>query len=194
MQRSRSASIFRRTHPDTLVAVTTDHANSKLGLNGMGGGYPTSSQRFATLADVKMSFPEILKRIEKSGMAIIDIIASATDYRMSERRAVLFAEVLAGEYPDLYDQMNSVVTQLGQIVANRTGVGWTGNTHTVNYVSLVGFGPGAEHFRGIVQNTDIFDRYTEFAGIDFKNSAALLIADVGPEAGEVENHAGYALA
>ena len=247
---------FQRSHPDTLIVITTDHANSNLGLNGMGGGYRTSSQRFATLADIKMSFPEILKRIEKLGTKIkvpaipsdpednlevadpmakldpngktegdkgepdpkdddktkftaavqlssaikvepkvvIDVIAAATGYRMSERRAVLFTKTLAGEYPALYDQMNSAVTQLGQLIANRTGVGWTGNTHTADYVTLVAIGPGAENFRGIVQNTDIFGHYTGFADIDFKNASAPLIAHAGPEAGDVEDHASYALA
>ena len=246
---------FQRSHPDTLIVVTTDHANSNLGLNGMGPGYRNSSQRFTALAEVKMSFPEILKRFEKAGTkikvpkfvedaedkldvpdpmskidpdgktegepdpkdakdddktkftaavqtaavniepkAVIEIVAETTGYRMSERRAALFAKVLAGDNVALYDQMNSVVTQLGQIVANRTGVGWTGNTHTADYVTLTAIGPGAEHFRGIVQNTDIFTHYTQFAGIDFKNASAPLIADAGPEAGEVEDHASYALA
>ena len=126
--------------------------------------------------------------------AIIEILAETTGYRISERRAALFAKVLAGDYSTLYDQMNSTVTQLGQLVANRTGVGWTGNTHTADYVTLTAIGPGAEHFRGIVQNTDIFTHYTQFAGIDFKNASAPLIADAGPEAGEVEDHASYALA
>ena len=249
---------FQRKHPDTLVVMTTDHANSNLGLNGMGGGYRNSSQRFATLGDVKMSFPEILKRIEKVAQkikvpaypsdpedklevhdpmakidpdgksegdkgepvpakpdddktkftaavqlssalavepkALIDIIADATGYRMSERRAVLFAKVLAGYYPALYDQMNSQVTQLGQLLANRLGVGWTGNTHTSDYVTLCAVGPGAELFRGVVQNTDVYVHYTQFAGIDFKNPTAPLIACAGPEAGDVEHHARYALA
>ncbi len=250
---------FQRRHPDTLLVMTTDHANSNLGLNGMGGGYRTSSQRFATVSQVKMSFPEILKRIEKAGQkikvppqtndpedkldvpdpmakvdpggksegdkgeavpkpekeddktkftaavqlsnallveprAIIEVIAEATGYRMSERRALLFAKVLAGEYPALYDQMNSAVSQLGQILANRFGVGWTGNTHTADYVTLSAIGPGAELFRGLVQNTDLFVYYTQFAGIDFRNATAPLIAARGPEAGQVEDHAAYALA
>ena len=259
---------FQRTHPDTLIVMTTDHGNSNLGLNGMGGGYRTSSQKFATLGEIKISFPRLLKRLERAGTkikvpphptdpedkldvpdpmvkidpnhkpenekedddpkdeksdktdkaekdddktkftaavkpasafrvepkAVIDIIAEATGYRMSERRAVIFTKVLAGEYPALYDQMNSVVTQLGQIIANRTGLGWTGNTHTADYVTLVAIGPGAERFRGIVQNTDIFGHYTGFAGIDFKNASAPQIAHAGPEAGDVEDHARYALA
>jgi alkaline phosphatase len=264
---------FQRKHPDTLVVITTDHANSNLGLNGMGGGYRTSSQRFATIKDVRMSFPEILKRIEKAGEkikipptpsdpedkldvadpmakidpkgkvegekepekpdkssdetepgakaaggqkpkeekpaftgavqlssayrvkpeAIVSIVADATGYKTSLRRAALFARVLAGEYPALYDQMNSAVTQLGQLMGNRLGVGWTGNTHTADYVQVLAIGPGSERFQGLVQNTDVFVHYTQLAGIDFKNPTAPLIAHAGPEADEAEGSAGYAV-
>ena len=244
---------FQRQHPDTLLVLTTDHGNSNLGLNGMGGGYRHSSQRFAALAQVRMSFPEILKRLTKAGekikvpavpadpedkldipdpmakvdpggksegeketeksdktpsedektkftsavqlasalriepKTVADIIADATGYRMSARRAALFARVLAGEYPALYDQMNSVVTQLGQLLANRTGIGWTGNTHTADLVPIVAFGPGAEHFTGLMENVDLFTRYTQLAGIDFKNAVLPLIAESdGPSAEEAE--------
>ena len=246
---------FQRRHPDTLLVLTTDHANSNLGLNGMGSGHRTSSQRFATLAEVKMSLPEILKRLEKAGQkikvpasredledkldvadpmaridpggesegekdsekkddektkftgavkmasayrvepkAIVDILAATTGYKVSARRAALFAKVLAGEYPQLFDQMNPAVTQLGQLLANRTGIGWTGNTHTADYVGLIALGPGSDQFRGFVENTDIFVRYTAFAGIDFRNETAPLIAHAGPEADEAEQPARYAIA
>lgn len=253
---------FQDRHPDTLLVITTDHANSNLGLNGMGGGYRTSSQRFATLEQVKMSFPEILKGLEARGekvkvapivsdaedklevadpMTIIDptgetegegkgaektdgrretaklgddktrftaavqvsalhvepsiiieALAEATGYRMSPRRAALFAKVLAGDAPQLYDQMNPVVTQLGQLLGNRIGVGWTGNTHTADYVQLIALGPGSERFAGFLDNTAIFALYTALAGIDFKNAAAPLIADAGPEAHDVEHPGRYA--
>lgn len=266
---------FQRKHPDTLVVITTDHGNSNLGLNGMGGGYGASSQRFATLKDVRMSFPEILKRMEKAGekikvpalpsdvedklvipdpMAkvdpngkvegekekepvdkaiaaaladptktdaekaktaeekakfttavqlasairvkpedIISILADTTGYKPSLRRAALFARVLANDYQALFDQMNSPVTQLGQFMGNRLGVGWTGNTHTSDYVQLLAVGPGSELFQGLVQNTDVFVHYTQLAGIDFKNPTAPLIAHAGPEADEAEGCHRYAL-
>src|SRR5690606_2784690 len=123
--------------------------------------------------------------------AIADIIGEATGYRMSPRRAALFAKVLAGEAPQLNDQMNSVVTQLGQLLANRTGVGWTGNTHTADYVQLVAIGPGSEHFAGFLENTDVFTHYTTLAGIDFRNKVAPLIA-AGPEAESSERPGRYA--
>jgi alkaline phosphatase len=245
---------FQKTHPDTLVVMTTDHANSNLGLNGLGGGYRTSSQRFATLTEFKMSFPEILKRIEKVSqkiklpapqsdpedalavadpMAVIDpngksegepaaksdddktkftaavqmssaikatpqtimsVIAETTGYKMSERRAILFGKVLAGESFQLFDQMNSAITQLGQLFGNRTGLGWTGNTHTADYVQLLAIGPGSELFQGFIENTDVYHHYTALAGIDFKNPTAPLIAHRGPEADQAERPGQYASA
>lgn len=223
---------FQKKHPDTLVVVTTDHGNSNLGLNGMGGGYQQSSQRFATLKEVKMSYPEILTMIEKRGerikapaspadvedqltsggkpisdedkkrftsavrtgtgikvdpAAIIELIAEATGYTTSLRRATLFSKVMAGEYHALYDQMNSIVSQFGQLMANRLGMGWTGNTHTADYVPIMAKGPGAELFAGFIENTDVFQKYLSLAGIDFKNPTAPLIAHTGPEAHEVES-------
>lgn len=226
---------FQQRHPDTLIVCTTDHANSNLGLTGMGGGYGTSSQRFATLGEITMSFPGILKQLSLAGKPIQvpaipedaedrlgkrtttkdptkftaavptaalhiepakiqEIIAETTGYRMSPRRAGLFAKVLAGTAPQLFDQMNPVVTQLGQLLGNRLGIGWTGNTHTADYVQLTAIGPGSERFNGLLENTDVFGHYTALAGIDFKNPTAPLIAHAGPEADEAERPARYGMA
>ncbi|HET6408447.1 MAG TPA: alkaline phosphatase [Chthoniobacteraceae bacterium] len=237
---------FQKQNPDTLIVITSDHGNSNLGINGMGGGYRQTPLRFKALAEIKASYPEILKRIQKVGekikvpslgtdpedkldipdpmakvvppgdedkdeepkvnsgvqmasalqidpKAIADIIGEATGYQMSARRAGLFAKVLGGEYQALYVQMNSVVSQLGQLMANRVGVGWTGNTHTADYVQLLAIGPGSERFTGLLQNTDIFSHYTKLAGIDFQNpSVPLLAATDFDDAHDVEGSERYA--
>ena len=58
---------FQQRNPETLIVLTTDHGNSNPGLNGMGGGYRHSPQRFASLSQIKAFFPEILKRLEEAG-------------------------------------------------------------------------------------------------------------------------------
>jgi alkaline phosphatase len=239
---------FQKAHPDTLIVITTDHGNSNLGLNGMGGGYRQTPKRFKALAEIKASYPEILDRLQKAGQKIkvppfvpdpedkldipdpmakvvppgedkdneeepktnsgakmdsvyqvkakdiIQIVGDATGYMMSERRAILFAKVLCGEYQALYDQMNSVVSQLGQLMANRVGIGWTGNTHTADLVQVVALGPGSERFAGVIQNTDIFKHYTRLAGIDFKNPKVDLLAAADlDECEDVEGIERYAL-
>ncbi len=233
---------FQKEHPDTLVVITTDHANSNLALNGMDGGYKGSGLRFKNLAGVKMSAPEILKLMEKKGTKlklpktvsdaedavktfpnpyleqekaraakeakenpgkftaavqaatgyevtpgdIMAILHDTTGYKPSERRARLFSEVLHGKYVPLYDQMNSPVNQLGQLMANWLGLGWTGNTHTADLVNLLAYGPGSEQFGGYLENTDIFKIYTKLGDVDFVNPHLPHYAGVGPEAAEVE--------
>jgi hypothetical protein len=79
--------------------------------------------------------------------------------------------------------MNSAVAQLGQLMANHLGIGWTGTAHCSDFVPLVATGPGAERFRGFIQNTDVFRHYTQLAGIDFKNPSLPIKEDlkVGPD-------------
>lgn len=58
---------YQKENPDTLLVLTTDHANSNLGLNGMDGGYIGSGTRFKNFLNVRMSYSEILKLLEKKG-------------------------------------------------------------------------------------------------------------------------------
>jgi hypothetical protein len=48
-------------------------------------------------------------------------------------------------------------------------------------------GPGAERFRGLLQNTDLFPNYVALAGVKFKNPESPLLADGGPSAAEAED-------
>ena len=123
---------------------------------------------------------------------IIEVVRVATGYRMPRARALMLGEVLAGESWTLFDQMNPVITQFGQLMANYLGIGFTGNTHTSDYVPILAVGPGAERFAGLIENTDVFKHYTELAGIRFANPSLPLLAGDGWEADEVEQIARYA--
>jgi hypothetical protein len=114
------------------------------------------------------------------------LIEGATGYAVPEKKAEAFVRFLAGRDRPLYDGMNSLSTQLGQLLANHFGVGWTGNAHTADYVPLVAVGPGAERFRGFVQNTDVFAHYLALAGLRLQNPTWPLLAESGPSAAEVE--------
>jgi alkaline phosphatase len=125
---------------------------------------------------------------------IQEIVGAATGYNVSDRRAGWFRAYLEKKGTCVYELMNSDVVQLGQLVGNHIGVGWTGNVHTSDYVPVTALGPGAERFGGFIQNVDVFRHYTQLAGIDFKNPDEPLIACTGREASEVENLKEYALA
>jgi len=186
---------FQRHHPGTLVVVTTDHGNANLGLNGMGTSYRDSSHRFRNLAGVRASFPEILKVLKtvRTEAEAIAVLADQTGFRADPAKIALLLPFVNSKGSALFEQMNSDVAALGQILANHLGIGFTGTTHTSDYVPIVAMGPGADRFRGLIHNTDVFRTYTDLAGIDYRNpdEPLLAFADLAPE---VENIASYAVA
>jgi hypothetical protein len=97
------------------------------------------------------------------------------------------ARYLAGEWQPVYPQLDKTSAQLGQLLANHYGIGWTGTAHTADHVELVAVGPGADRFRGFVRNTDVFRHYTDLARIRFRNVEAPLMSECGPTAMEVES-------
>ena len=125
---------------------------------------------------------------------IIEIIEAGTGYRLSTKKAELLRPYLMKTGSALYDLMNSDVCALGQVMGNHLGIGFTGNAHTADFVPVTAVGPGAERFRGFIQNIDVFNHYTDFAGITFRNPQEPLIGQVGPDAGQVEDVEAYQLA
>lgn len=122
---------------------------------------------------------------------IMKIIPDLTGCKVSQRRSEWLIPFLSHKGHAMYEIMNNEMAQLGQLLGNFYGIGWTGNAHTADYVPLIALGPGAELFRGFVENVDMFRHYTTLAGIDFKNPTVPLTAQVGPEAGDVENTEEY---
>jgi alkaline phosphatase len=198
---------FQRQVPETLLVITTDHGNSNLGLNGMGTSYGQSPGLFARLARVKKSFAELAKDFQRVGgvtmstkdgtssrlvlstSQLTELLEAGIGCTITPPQASLFTRYLAGEHPPLYEQMNGLSAQLGQLLANHLGIGWTGNSHTADYVPLLAVGPGAERFRGFLQNTDVFHHYLALARIRFRNPEVPLLAECGPTAREAERPA-----
>lgn len=62
---------FQRTHPDTLVVITTDHGNGNMGVNGSGSSYGQSSTMFRKVARVKYSLAEVMRRLRRKPPEIV---------------------------------------------------------------------------------------------------------------------------
>ena len=184
---------FQRERPDTLLVMTTDHGNGNPGLNGMGDKYGSSPKLFANLSRVKCSLPEIQKKVERiqNEEDLRLVFEQLTGFQPTLPQASLLISFLEKKGLALYDSMNSITVQIGQLLANHWGVGWTGGAHTGDYVPLLAVGPGAERFRGFIQNTDVFKHYLALAKIDFRNPEVPLIAEADPSAGGVEEIAAY---
>ncbi|MBI3876207.1 MAG: alkaline phosphatase [Verrucomicrobia bacterium] len=188
---------FQKRHPDTLIVITTDHPTGNPGLSGIGLNYGFSSALFTNVQRVKKSFSEILKQwnvpgpdtplpakgtipppVEQDPKAIADAIREATDYQVSLEKAAVLAPFLTRKGKAQFALMNAAVAQLGQLMANHIGIGWTGTAHCSDFVPLTALGPGAELFRGFILNTDVFRHYTQLADIDFKNPSLPIKEDL----------------
>jgi hypothetical protein len=126
---------------------------------------------------------------------IVEALRDLTGYKVSPRRAEMLIPFLAKKGRVLYDLMNSETAQLGQLMGNYLGIGWTGHSHTADYVILNALGPGSELFRGFIQNTDVFHHYLALAGIKFRNPTEPLVAgNDTPRPHSTENTDEYKLA
>lgn len=179
---------YQKRVPETLLVVTTDHGTGGPALNGLGGSYGDTNSRFANLLRARRSFEAMLPSLPKEpgAAAIRALLKEGTGFEAPDDKLTALLGYLEKKWQPLFDGMDGRTMQFGQLLGNYYGVSWTSGAHTSDYVPLLAFGPGAAQFRGFQRNTDIFRRYTDFAGIDFRNPEMPLLAECGPSAGEVE--------
>ena len=167
-------------HPDTLVVVTTDHGTSNPGLCGMGSLYSQSTLCLERIAAVTASFYTIDQRLKKlaegdgapSRDAVVEVVRGATGIELTATESGAVQRAAAGNHSTvLNSQYRNFQGVLGQVLANHNGIGWTGETHTADYVMITACGPGSELFRGLLPNTDVFDHLTKLMGISYRNPA-----------------------
>ena len=184
---------FQREHPDTLLVITTDHATGNPGLNGMGDNYQKSNAHFRNVLSVRQSIPEIAKRLllAENPKDFDRRLFESTGYVMSARRRELLDPYLKKKGYALFDAMASDVAALGQVLANHTGMGFTSTAHTSDLVPLLAMGPGSDAFRGFIANTEVFERYVGFAGVEFRNRQEPLVAGYQPHPGSFEQVRDY---
>jgi alkaline phosphatase len=184
---------FQAEHPDTLIVITTDHATGNPGLNGMGDNYQKSNAHFRNLLSVRQSVPEIAKRLllAENPKDFERRLFESTGYVMSARRRELLDPYLKKKGYALFDAMASDVAALGQVLANHTGMGFTSTAHTSDLVPLLAMGPGSDAFRGFIANTEVFERYVGFAGVEFRNRQEPLVAGYQPHPGSFEQVRDY---
>lgn len=198
---------FARQDGETLVVLCTDHGNANPGLNGMGGSYGTSDQCIARAIAAKASFTEIARQLgnrsdytmdaTKASDAratavakVTEVIRAAYGVELPAAHASAIARAAGGEKGIVLNaQQDTLVGVLGQVLANVTGVGFVGTSHTADYATSTAVGPGQEHFEGLLRNTDVFTKLTQLMGTPFKNptaeepaQTAALMADAEPAA------------
>ena len=147
---------FQEEEPETLILITTDHGCGGAQLNGIGPGYLDSGPALSRLTPMTRSFEGLYREIREGG-DLQTLLARHLQIDLPASEAEeLHARVVQEQISSL-----AFCQRMGQLVAPRTAVGWTSQSHTAEHVEFTACGPGAEAFSGYVQNAAIFHQLVE---------------------------------
>lgn len=157
---------FQKAHPDTLVVITGDHETGGLSITNAQtdlGAQSASTRFYAAVAHF-----ELVSRITGSLDAAVRALGPRPDDAAIDR-------VLARFFPGfrLDDDLRAALREgrmlernfgytgqsvLSRMVSRQTGIYWGTTGHTTEPPVVAALGPGAEHFRGYMDNTEFAGR------------------------------------
>lgn len=148
---------FTAGRDDTLVIVTTDHANSNPGLNGHGSGYGDTDRLFANTFGARQTNDWIMRGLAEDTAtdAIRARVLQGSGVALTSEETTLLARALRKDYADAYRERRSALVILGQLLSNHYAIGWNGVAHTSDLVDVLACGPGSENLGGFLLNTDL---------------------------------------
>lgn len=137
---------FCKGRDDTLLVVTTDHANANPGFAGYG---PTEGAQFKRLCAAKESFRSIFRRLRampgaKGGTELAALLRDGQGVSLNEREIDILDRWLKKELVDPFELRSKAYSPLGSVVGNHLGVAFNSHTHTADHVEATAMGPGAE--------------------------------------------------
>jgi alkaline phosphatase len=171
---------FQRSHPDTLVLVTGDHATGGFSFSDAyfgpaekvtldsgivfqpSGQYPPKDM-LEILFQQTASYPYILQQAGMDPEKLVELVLAHTGLEMTMDEA---SEALVRDDqgvartkdfgPYYSDPDDSAAALIGRALSRHTFVVWSTGEHTSDLIPTYGRGPGAEKLRGIYPNTHIY--------------------------------------
>ena len=157
---------FIEGRDDTLLIVTTDHANANPGLTLYGQEGERCLQR---LRRAKRSFEWIFEQLQtrlasddpvdtsrfKREAEIPAIVREATGVELEAWETELFTNALRGRARQPFAPMSAPACVLGACLANRFGVSFVSPNHTADDVEVTALGPGSEELGGMIDNIEL---------------------------------------
>lgn len=174
------AMAFAQKNPDTLVIVTADHDTGSLAI-AYNSYQPPSPVKLASgetwkskynfaekiifekMAKQKKSFLKMILDSKGDPKALQREIEENTAFSITEEQAAaILAKDAKGAFPAPKDFPGFYVYSagnpsalLGRLFGKEMSAAWAVGTHTHTPVMIFGQGPGAEKFRGILDNTEV---------------------------------------
>jgi alkaline phosphatase len=142
---------------DTLLVITTDHANANPGLTLYG---KPGKDAFDRISRVKHSFDWVWEEVEKRpgetrASAAAEIAEAATGIALDQPARELLARALMKKRVAPFAGANVWTSVLGALLADHLGVAFTGPNHTSDMVEVTAMGPGSELIPPAIDNIDL---------------------------------------
>jgi alkaline phosphatase len=144
---------FAEKDGNTLVVVVGDHDTGGMSV----GGYNQSDAKLEVLRDVTATGNFMASKINADKSNIKEVVKEYT------KQDLTTAEV------DRIKSSKNMANTINDIISEKALVGWTTGNHTGVDVPLYAFGPQADLFNGLKQNTEIPVLMAEAMKIPFKN-------------------------
>lgn len=171
---------FAQNNPGTLIIVTADHDTGGLAIAynkyqppspiKIASGETWKSKYnfaektiFEKMARQKKSFLKMIKDSKGEAKALQKEIEENTAFAITEEQATAIltkdakgAFPATKDYPEFYVySAGNPSALLGRLFAKEMSTAWAVGTHTHTPIMIFGLGPGADKFRGLLDNTDI---------------------------------------
>ena len=139
---------FAKENPDTLVVVTADHETGGLGLST--GGYTMDL--------------EMVRKYQKTTDWVVANSKNMEELKSNVKEYYGFD--LSEEEVAYLEAAGNKIEALAEITSARASLGWTTHDHTGALVPVFAFGPRAERFVGIMDNTDLPRKIASLLGVE----------------------------
>ncbi len=155
----RVALDYAKDDPETLVIVTTDHANANPGI----ARYGSYDRYLANLASAKHSFEWVFEHFRalpttgRTPDAFADLFQRAINAELSTVERTMLNRTLDNRPADAFEEADNTTCVMGAIAANHFGVAFNSPNHTSDPVISLALGPGADLLPRVSHLTDTHD-------------------------------------
>lgn len=152
---------------DTLLIITTDHANANPGLTLYRG---EGAEGLTRVRAGKHSFDWIEEQIKGMGSearaaGLKDVIAHASGIELDDQSVMMVARTMQGERESAFREANKWTSVLGAALADHFAVAFLSPNHTADLVELNCTGPGSELIPSYIENHDVHDVVVSALGL-----------------------------
>lgn len=143
---------YIQENPNTLLVITADHSTGGLTL-GQGGEYAWHSDKVMGISSSLEAIAKSLTQLPQAEWP--QYVQSKLNFTLTTEQNQQLLAIELDQQQQGRAQLKPIHTALVAIVTEHTRTGWTTSGHTAVDVPVMAIGPGAEVFKGYLDNTDI---------------------------------------